>query len=467
MNIPKLRIKMGEDSTFRYIFTNEQDEIINSQTFSFVKSFNDEYAFVYENQQWDIIDSDCKSVLKRLKHKNIIQIALDNIIPQDCFFLKNYKIEQNLVVSVDFLRVKKELEKLFPFKWNQGEERAPWRNYFHWNYSQQALFVINISRDELCFSFIEDITLPGNNLIGIKPYDEHWRYISVADFNEHKFENMAFECKIEHAYQFIGGLAKVKTNGLFGFIDLNGSFAIPANYDDARSFNEGLAAVAIANCRKQKGSNNKYFSDLRWNFIDISNRPILPSSHDMLTKKKDGDFYYYNSIYTNEWYNCACFDNKKMKEKILFRKYGEITSTCDIKFYNAHWAIGEALGQLSPAYLVDLLTGQLSEELGFKRWYVLARNESMEAYSIIQYLSCNLPVETLDIDFDTTQTEFDYIIGINSIFIKYGEKYISDKWKAKKERTNYSEVDEFETDWTYYNDNLDMDQQSDDFWNQF
>lgn len=467
MNNPTLRIRLGENSDFRYSYTNEAGEIINERTYSFAKSFYDGNAFVYENYKWDIIDSECKSALDSFMHKNIIQIAIENIMPQDYFFLKNYRVANNLLISVDFLRLKRELKKLFPTKWEGGYSMPPWRDDFHWNYSQQALFLINISKEELCFSFIEDLTLPGDGVIGIKPYNDNWRYISIDNFNEHKFENKAIECKIDHAFQFIDGLAKVKVNGLYGFIDLQGNFVIPAIYDDARSFSEGMAAVAIANCRKQKDDTNKYYSDLRWNFINKTNQQILSGTKEMLTKIKEGDYYYYDNSESFNKYNCACFDDEKMNAMISFRKYGGIISTTSIQSHNVHWAKCEALGQLSPAYLIDLLTGQNGEELGFKRWFVLAKEKSMYAYYVIKDLYFNLPIDTLDVDFDTSQTEFDYIMNIDSLQIKYGETYSSGKWKSIKERIYYSSDEEFETDWTHYNDNLDMDQQSDEFWNQF
>ncbi len=468
MNEPILRIKLDNNADFRYSFTDEEGKIINDSTYSFAKSFNDGNAFVYENYQWDVIDVNCKSVLDQLKHNYIIQIALENILPLDYFFLKNYRISENLIVSVDFLRLKRELLKLFPMKYeNGGYTVAPWRDNFHWNYSQQALFIINTSKDELCFSFVEDVTLPKDGIIGIKPYDREWRYISVDDFNAHNFENKAFECDVECAYQFCDGLAKVKVNGLYGFIDVAGNLVIPAIYDDARSFSEGFAAVAIANCRKKNDDNSNYYSDLRWNFIDNSNRQILSTSKEKLTKLKEGDFYYYDSSATYNKYNCACFDDEKMNAMIPLNKYSGIIDTHSIQSHNVHWAKCEALGQLSPAYLVDLLTGQNSEELGFKRWFVLAEEKSSYAYYVLNRLFFNLPISTIDVDFDTTQLEFDYIKNINSLQIKYGETYSSGNWKSKLERTYFSTDEEFETDWTNYDDNLDMDQQSDEFWNQF
>jgi len=51
---------------------------------------------------------------------------------------------------------------------------------------------------------------------------------------------------------------------------------------------------------------------------------------------------------------------------------------------------------------------------------------------------------------------------------KLDEKYAN--WESEQEDANdYNErnSNRDETDWSHYNDNLDMDQQSEDFWNQF
>ncbi|ECR3642583.1 WG repeat-containing protein, partial [Campylobacter coli] len=46
-------------------------------------------------------------------------------------------------------------------------------------------------------------------------------------------------------WSFWEGLAGVKLNGKWGFIDKNGEFAIKPNFDDAWYFREGLAKVGL------------------------------------------------------------------------------------------------------------------------------------------------------------------------------------------------------------------------------
>ena len=50
-------------------------------------------------------------------------------------------------------------------------------------------------------------------------------------------------CKYEYAGGFSDGLALVKLDGKWGFIDKEGHVVIPFEYDDAEDFSEGLAHV--------------------------------------------------------------------------------------------------------------------------------------------------------------------------------------------------------------------------------
>ena len=51
--------------------------------------------------------------------------------------------------------------------------------------------------------------------------------------------------KYDWEYDFYGGLALVKLNGKWGYIDKTGKEVIPCKYDDACHFNNGLAKVKL------------------------------------------------------------------------------------------------------------------------------------------------------------------------------------------------------------------------------
>ncbi|MDE5634477.1 MAG: WG repeat-containing protein, partial [Muribaculaceae bacterium] len=53
--------------------------------------------------------------------------------------------------------------------------------------------------------------------------------------------------KYDFAGTFSEGLAYEKINGKYGFIDKNGNLVIPAKYDDAWYFRNGKARVKLKN----------------------------------------------------------------------------------------------------------------------------------------------------------------------------------------------------------------------------
>lgn len=60
-------------------------------------------------------------------------------------------------------------------------------------------------------------------------------------------ETFAIEQKFERAFHFHDGLAGVRTNGRFGFIDTQGRLVIEPNFDVVGDFYQGLAEIIIGN----------------------------------------------------------------------------------------------------------------------------------------------------------------------------------------------------------------------------
>jgi hypothetical protein len=454
-----------------FYFVDYYGKKISKCRYKFAKSFNDGFAFVYDyEKKWDIINSVGDSVLKDfpLKTSNLILKSFKCISPKDGFFLKNYIIEDNVLISID-------IEKL---KTNFSDENI---NGMPEELFKHGHLVINIDNPKR-ISIIEDYSMTGEGLIAIKLYNKEWSFITIQSFNNHQFDKNYFDDKFNFATGFVEGLAKVKKENYYGFIDINGKFLIPAIYDDARSFTEGYAAVAIANCRNYEGFNIKDRTyDFSWNFINKNNELLLNESKYNLTRIDKEKNYYFESKdkigYSFFWEN---LDENYFKARSLKGHYGwEVKSmgTPSRDF----WYYSTILGQIWPSYLVDLLTAQNSEELGFYKWWVASwiskdRDKSSQnlgstygssdAYNYARRRE--IVAETFYIDFDTTQTEFDYIKGINSLEIRYGKEYSEGKWKTKIKRDYYGGGrSELDIDWSNYDDGLDMDQQSIDFWNQF
>lgn len=77
----------------------------------------------------------------------------------------------------------------------------------------------------------------------------------------------------DKAYSFADGMAAVSVNGKWGFINRSGSMTIPYRYDEALSLSEGLAAVSV---------NGK------WGFIDRFGNCVVPYSYDAANSFADG-----------------------------------------------------------------------------------------------------------------------------------------------------------------------------------
>ncbi|MDR2467074.1 MAG: WG repeat-containing protein [Prevotellaceae bacterium] len=79
--------------------------------------------------------------------------------------------------------------------------------------------------------------------------------------------------RYKKADKFSEGLAAVKLNGKYGFIDRTGMEIIPFRYDDAGAFSEGLAKVR---------TNGK------WGFIDKMGKEAIPSIYDNVGSFSEG-----------------------------------------------------------------------------------------------------------------------------------------------------------------------------------
>ena len=104
-------------------------------------------------------------------------------------------------------------------------------------------------------------------------YDDAWYFsegLALVKINGKwgfidKTGAMVIPAKYDVACPFIEGLASVKINGKWGSIDKTDTMVIPAKYDGAGSFSEGLAAVYIAG---------------KYGFIDKSGTIVIPAKYD-------------------------------------------------------------------------------------------------------------------------------------------------------------------------------------------
>jgi len=122
--------------------------------------------------------------------------------------------------------------------------------------------------------------------------------------------NIVIPAKYDAAYPFSEGLAGVYVNGKWGFIDKNDNMVIPAKYDPAYPFSEGLAKVYV---------NGK------WGFIDKNDNMVIPAKYDSADSFSEG----LGTVYVNDKWGFI----DKNDNMVIPAKYDEAYSFSEGKAY--------------------------------------------------------------------------------------------------------------------------------------
>ena len=112
-------------------------------------------------------------------------------------------------------------------------------------------------------------------------YDEVWDFnegLAVVKLNGkygyiNKNGKEVTQLKYDREFHFSEGLAAVKLNGKYGYINKNGKEVIPIKYDDAFDFREGLAVVKL---------NEKY------GYINKNGKEVIPIKYDVVDDFSEG-----------------------------------------------------------------------------------------------------------------------------------------------------------------------------------
>lgn len=86
-----------------------------------------------------------------------------------------------------------------------------------------------------------------------------------SGFSDRENQELLIPANYDYAYSFSEGLANVRKDGKWGFIDKLGKTVIPFIYDDAELFYAGLASVA---------------KDGKYGYIDRSGKTVIPFLYD-------------------------------------------------------------------------------------------------------------------------------------------------------------------------------------------
>lgn len=179
--------------------------------------------------------------------------------------------------------------------------RAPAKVSGKWGFiDRSGKFVIEPKFDEIRWSFSEGLTPV---LVGEKwgYIDQTGKFVIQPDLEYgHSFEagraviNIGKNSDLRHGiinktgklvtaqkfewsgWEYSEGLLNVKVDGKWGFIDHDGKFIIPAKFNDAREFSDGLAAVEFSKEKNQ------------WGYIDKSGDVIIPAQFEDAGYFKEG-----------------------------------------------------------------------------------------------------------------------------------------------------------------------------------
>ncbi len=108
-------------------------------------------------------------------------------------------------------------------------------------------------------------------LAAVQTRSGKWGYINTQ-------ARMVIPAKFELVQeQFCDGIAFVRVDGLYGYIDTTGKFLIPPTFFDAGTFHEGLAAAAVSASSDEKNKILQANGDLHCGFIDrFGHQAIAP-----------------------------------------------------------------------------------------------------------------------------------------------------------------------------------------------
>lgn len=135
--------------------------------------------------------------------------------------------------------------------------------------NRENKFIVPFIYDDIDFPFYNDATavfkngriglidIWGNEILSPKEYDYIWwiptdELVRVENNNKEGFLDWKkgkeiVKCIYDAVSPFYEGLAKVKLNSKWGFIDNKGEIIIPIEYESAGTFSNGLASVRKSN----------------------------------------------------------------------------------------------------------------------------------------------------------------------------------------------------------------------------
>lgn len=161
----------------------------------------------------------------------------------------------------------------------QHLEVGVWSDKIWWSRNKNGYTLYNYSCNMLHDEGWTKILEPANGMAAVKTVDG-WKYID-DEFNNVLQLPPIYEW-VEH---FDGGIAAVKRNGLWGFINASGNEVIKPAFDKVSRFREELCAVQVG----------EY-----WGFINMAGELVIPASYRGVSSFKEDKAWVRDSW--NEWH---------------------------------------------------------------------------------------------------------------------------------------------------------------------
>lgn len=104
--------------------------------------------------------------------------------------------------------------------------------------------------------------------------DNKWGFVNTKG-------EQVIKPRFDFVYSFHKGYAEVFVGEKRGIIDKQGKYVVPPIYDNVNLVSNGMARVAL---RKSKDRKSRYYRDMLWGYSDLQGNLQIPCQYDLATK---------------------------------------------------------------------------------------------------------------------------------------------------------------------------------------
>ncbi|TAF06718.1 MAG: hypothetical protein EAZ77_11695 [Nostocales cyanobacterium] len=172
----------------------------------------------------------------------------------------NTFIQRHINNNYTYMNAAQEISLKVQFDWVEpfSEGMAAVKMGYKWGYIDKTGQIVGRIEYDRAEPFSAGLAL-------VKINNDKNRYIGYIDKTGQRITNLINNLKIDDAVSFSEDMAAVAITNKWGYIDKTGQIIIPAQYDEAKSFSEGVAAVKIGN---------------QWTYIDKTGQTIIKLEFD-------------------------------------------------------------------------------------------------------------------------------------------------------------------------------------------